>query len=40
MGVLRRAVGEFLESHPQVSGFKTAPSDQGGGGVTIATLKD
>lgn len=40
MGVLRRAVAEFLESHPQVSGFKTAPSDQGGGGVTIATLKD
>ncbi len=40
MGVLRRAVAEFLESHPQVSGFKAAPSDQGGGGVTIATLKD
>ncbi len=40
MGVLRRAVSEYLESHPQVSGFEPAPQNQGGGGATLATLKD
>ncbi len=40
MGILRKAVAEFLESHPQVSRFEAAPSNQGGGGVAIATLKD
>jgi DNA mismatch repair protein MutS2 len=40
MGVLRKAVAEFLESHPQVSGFEAAPSNQGGGGVTTVTLRD
>ena len=40
MGVLRRAVSEFLESHPNVSGFELAPQNQGGGGATLVTLKD
>ncbi len=40
MGVLRRAISEYLETHPQVSGFEPAPQNQGGGGATLATLKD
>jgi DNA mismatch repair protein MutS2 len=40
MGVLRRAVSEFLEAHPNVSGFAPAPQNQGGGGATLATLKE
>ena len=40
MGILRRAVNEFLETHAQVSRFEPAPRDQGGTGATIATLKD
>ena len=40
MGVLRKAVAEFLESHPQVARFESAPQNQGGAGATIATLKD
>ena len=40
MGVLRRAISEFLESHPQVSGFEPAPQNQGGAGATLATLKN
>ena len=40
MGVLRRAISEFLESHPQVEGFGPAPQNQGGSGATVATLKN
>ena len=40
MGVLRRAIGEFLETHPHVSGFEFAPASQGGRGVTVAILND
>ena len=40
MGVLRSAVSEFLAAHPNVSGFEGAPQNQGGGGATLATLKD
>lgn len=40
MGVLRRAISEFLESHPQVESFGPAPQNQGGAGATIATLKN
>jgi DNA mismatch repair protein MutS2 len=39
-GQLRRAVARFLEDHPLVARFSAAPNDQGGGGVTIAELKD
>ena len=39
-GQLRRAVAEFLKSHPLVERYETAPQNQGGGGATIAYLKD
>jgi DNA mismatch repair protein MutS2 len=39
-GQLRRAVAELLENHPLVERFETAPQNQGGGGATIAYLKD
>lgn len=37
-GALRKAVREQLEGHPLVSGVAPAPKDQGGEGVTVATL--
>ena len=39
-GQLRRAVAEFLKNHPLVEKYETAPDNQGGGGATIAYLKD
>ena len=39
-GQLRRAVGEFLKTHPSVASFGPAPENQGAGGATIAELKD
>ncbi|MFB3853340.1 MAG: endonuclease MutS2 [Vicinamibacterales bacterium] len=39
-GQLRRALGEFLQSHPLVARFCPAPPEQGGGGVTVVELKD
>jgi DNA mismatch repair protein MutS2 len=38
-GQLRRAIAEFLESHPFVTNFTAAPPEQGGGGVTVVELK-
>jgi DNA mismatch repair protein MutS2 len=39
-GQLRRAVARFLQDHPLIDRFAAAPNDQGGGGVTVAELKD
>jgi len=39
-GQLKRALATFLQQHPLVAGFQTAPPDQGGGGVTVVELKD
>jgi len=39
-GQLRRAVGEFLDRHPLVANHQPAPHEHGGGGVTVAELKD
>jgi len=39
-GQLRRAIGEFLQRHPLVAHHQPAPPEQGGGGVTVAELKD
>lgn len=39
-GALRRAITELLKSHPHVAHFEFAPQNQGGQGVTIATLRD
>jgi DNA mismatch repair protein MutS2 len=39
-GQLRKAIGEFLKTHPFVAHFGPAASDQGGGGVTVVELKE
>jgi DNA mismatch repair protein MutS2 len=39
-GQLRRAIGEFLAGHPLVATHQPAPHEHGGGGVTVAELKD
>jgi DNA mismatch repair protein MutS2 len=39
-GQLRRALQEFLKDHPLVASFHAAPTEQGGGGVTVVELKD
>ncbi len=39
-GQLRRALAEFLQRHPLVAHFTTAPPEQGGGGVTVVELKE
>jgi len=39
MGILRRALREYLKSHPQVIGVTEPPQNQGGGGATEVELK-
>jgi DNA mismatch repair protein MutS2 len=39
-GALRNAIAELLRSHPHVVKFEFAPQNQGGRGVTVATLRD
>ncbi len=39
-GQLKRALAGFLQRHPLVAGFTSAPPEQGGGGVTVVELKD
>jgi DNA mismatch repair protein MutS2 len=39
-GQLKRALTGFLQQHPLVSRFATAPPEQGGGGVTVVELKE
>jgi len=39
-GQLRRAIAGFLQQHPLVAHFASAPPEQGGGGVTVVELKD
>jgi DNA mismatch repair protein MutS2 len=39
-GQLRRAVGEFLKTHPIVASYGPAPENQGAGGATIVELKE
>jgi DNA mismatch repair protein MutS2 len=39
-GQLRRGIAAFLKEHPLVARFDAAPTDQGGGGVTVVELKD
>ena len=39
-GRLKEAVFEFLHNHPLVTRVRTATPEEGGGGVTIAELKD
>ncbi len=39
-GQLKRAIAGFLQQHPLVARFATAPPEQGGGGVTVVELKE
>ncbi len=39
-GRLQKAISGFLKNHPLVAGFHTAPTEHGGGGVTVVELKD
>jgi DNA mismatch repair protein MutS2 len=39
-GQLRRAIADFLHNHPFVASFGAAPPERGGGGVTVAELKE
>lgn len=38
-GALRRAISQFLETHPHVETFAQAPSNQGGAGATVVELR-
>jgi DNA mismatch repair protein MutS2 len=40
MGVLKRAVGDFLAQNPHVSRFYPAPPAEGGNGATIVELRE
>jgi len=39
-GQLKKAITTFLQKHPLVAHVTSAPPNQGGGGVTVAELKD
>ena len=39
-GKLQKAISGFLKTHPLVENFYTAPTEHGGGGVTVVELKD
>ena len=39
-GQLRRSIGEYLDRHPLVATHQPPPQEHGGGGVTVAELKD
>jgi len=39
-GQLRKGIGAFLKTHPQVEKHYPAPENQGGGGATIVELKE
>jgi DNA mismatch repair protein MutS2 len=39
-GQLRRAVADFLKTHPLVASYGQAPDNQGAGGATVVELKE
>ena len=39
-GQLRRAVADFLKTHPLVASFGPAPENQGAGGATVVEMKE
>jgi DNA mismatch repair protein MutS2 len=39
-GTLRKAVWEWLQTHPQVEGFRLGEEGEGGGGVTVVQLRE
>lgn len=40
MGVLKKAVAEFLSKHPHVARFHGAPQSEGGAGATIVEMRE
>jgi DNA mismatch repair protein MutS2 len=38
-GALRKVVRDMLAAHPAVASYDSAPSNQGGDGATVATLR-
>ena len=39
MGILRKALRQFLQKHPHVESIAEPPQNEGGGGATTAELK-
>ncbi|MGH9514030.1 MAG: endonuclease MutS2 [Terriglobales bacterium] len=39
MGILRKALRQFLQKHPHVETVREAPQNEGGGGATLVELK-
>jgi DNA mismatch repair protein MutS2 len=39
MGILRKALRQFLEKHPHVQSIAEPPQNQGGGGATVVDLR-
>jgi DNA mismatch repair protein MutS2 len=39
MGILRKALRQFLQKHPQVESVTEPPQNEGGGGATVAELR-
>jgi DNA mismatch repair protein MutS2 len=39
MGILRKALRQFLQKHPHVSAISEPPQNEGGGGATVVELR-
>jgi DNA mismatch repair protein MutS2 len=39
MGILRKALRQYLQKHPHVSSVAEPPQNEGGGGATVVELK-
>jgi len=40
MGILRKALRQFLQQHPHVASVSEPPQNEGGGGATVAELRN
>jgi len=39
MGILRKALRQFLQKHPHVASVTEPPQNEGGGGATVVELR-
>jgi DNA mismatch repair protein MutS2 len=39
MGILRKALRQYLQKHPHVESVKEPPQNEGGGGATVVELR-
>ena len=39
MGILRKALRQFLQTHPHVASISEPPQNEGGGGATVVDLR-